>query len=96
MKKSDLSAMILGTTIAGMGLSAASALEFEDACLAGAPEGTPPEIAEAYCSCMAEATAEDAEVQAELEAAWPITGTIEEWVATLSPEAAAVSASCAP
>lgn len=52
------------------------------------------EDAAAYGSCRDAATSVDGAVRDELIASWP-TGTVEDWIASLSDDAAAAAGSCA-
>ena len=87
-------------TVSSVGLifsliaTSAAASDFEAACIAGSPEGLPDGAAETYCACLAEATEGDDAVRSELEASWPVPGSVEDWVASLSSEASEAASSC--
>ena len=82
--------------ICGLIATSAAASEFEAACIAGAPEGLPDGAAESYCSCLADATDGNDAVRSEFVESWPVTGSPEDWAASLSSGASEAASSCTP
>ena len=68
---------------------------FEDACVAGAPDGVSDAEAGGFCSCLAEATEGDDGAREDLVASWPVEDQ-KEWLNELSGSAADAASSCIP